>query len=209
MMRDTNGRLVDELPTPLLKWSAIFGGLILGLATLTLLTALWFAMAYGSNIEGIRQNLDWFVGGSAIVALFLGGVFTGYLSGVHGAGTGALHGMTLWGLLLMITVIVGVPSVVGTLGLEQTVDQATAITPIRVVGVWAGFWTILGGFVAAGLGGMIGGAMTRRETTVPPPPAVGLDTPTQPESPIDLTDTDDRDHDDEEVVVAGRRYRAV
>jgi hypothetical protein len=56
---------------------------------------------------------------------------------------------------------------------------------------------------------MIGGAMTRRETTVPPPPAVGLDTPTQPESPIDLTDTDDRDHDDEEVVVAGRRYRAV
>jgi hypothetical protein len=204
MMLDTNGRPVDELPAPLIKWSAIFGGLVLGLAILILLSSLWFALAYGSDIAEVRDNLDWFIGGSAIAALFLGGVFTGFLSGVHGVGTGAINGMTLWGLLLVVTLTVGVPSILGTLGLERTVDQATGLGPVRDAGIWAGFWTIVGGFVAAGLGGMIGGGMTRRETTVPPPPAARSDIGTEPAPPIDLTDTDD-----EEVVVGGRRYRAV
>ena len=30
------------------------------------------------------------------------------------------------------------------------------------------FWTLLGGFIAAGIGGMIGGAFTRAEATEPP-----------------------------------------
>ena len=78
---------VEDRPAPLLKWGAVFGGLILGLGLLVVLSALWFALAYGSGMDTIRDNLDWFIGGSAIAALFLGALLTGYLSGVRGAGT--------------------------------------------------------------------------------------------------------------------------
>ena len=183
-----------------------------------MLSALWFALAYGSGMDEIRDNLDWFLGISAVASLFLGGVFTGYLSGVRGAGTGALHGMTLWGMLLLVTLIAGVPSVLGTLGLEQAVDTATAQTAAFGPddAIWATFWTIIGGFVAAGLGGMIGGAMTRSttkvDTTVPPPPTRAY----RDDDRTDVVTVDDDDatlvrttDDDDEVIVAGRRYRAV
>ena len=207
---------VEDRPAPLLKWGAVFGGLILGLGLLVVLSALWFALAYGSGMDTIRDNLDWFIGGSAIAALFLGALLTGYLSGVRGAGTGALHGMTLWGLLLMVTLVAGIPSVLGTLGLQRAIDTATdgALTIGADTTLWTTFWTLLGGFVAAGIGGMIGGAMTRTAsgTAVPPPPAPQ----TYHDDRTDVVRVDDDDDttvtttdDDDEVIVAGRRYRAV
>ena len=47
----------DNVPSPLLKWSAVFGGLVLGLAMLLLLSSLWLALAYGSEVDTIRDNL--------------------------------------------------------------------------------------------------------------------------------------------------------
>ena len=54
----------DNVPSPLLKWSAVFGGLVLGLAMLLLLSSLWLALAYGSEVDTIRDNLGWFMGAS-------------------------------------------------------------------------------------------------------------------------------------------------
>ena len=86
------GNSTDPVPSPLLKWSAVFGGLVLGLAMLLLLSALWLALAYGSEMGAIRDNLRWYIGLSAVASLFVAGILTGYLSGVRGAGTGILHG---------------------------------------------------------------------------------------------------------------------
>ena len=74
----------DRVPSSLLKWSAVFGGLVLGLAMLLLLSALWLALAYGSEVSAIRDNLGWYVGLSAVASLFVAGILTGYLSGVRG-----------------------------------------------------------------------------------------------------------------------------
>ena len=52
-----------------IRWGAVFAGTVLGLALLTLLTALWFALAYGSGMDEVRTNLEWYVGTSAIVCL--------------------------------------------------------------------------------------------------------------------------------------------
>jgi hypothetical protein len=162
----------DQVPSPLLKWSAVFGGVVLGLAMLLLLSALWLALAYGSEMEAIRDNLGWYIGISAVASLFVGGMLTGYLSGVRGAGTGMLHGFTLWGLLMLVTITVGVPSLLNVFGLQGLADQADSATRLTNSGsdgtLWVTFWTLLGGFIAAGLGGMIGGAITRAETGVPP-----------------------------------------
>jgi hypothetical protein len=157
----------DNVPSPLLKWSAVFGGLVLGLAMLLLLSSLWLALAYGSEVDTIRDNLGWFMGASAVLSLFVAAILTGYLSGVRGAGPGLLHGLTLWGLLMLLSVTVGIPALLNVFGLNDLANGAATATTLSARGsdgtLWVTFWTLIGGFVAAGLGGMIGASFTRAE----------------------------------------------
>jgi peptidoglycan/LPS O-acetylase OafA/YrhL len=152
---------------PRIRWGAIFAGAVIGLSLLVVLTTLWFAMAYGSEMESVRDNLRWYVGGSAIAALLIGGIVAGYGSGVRGAGSGILHGITIWGLLLIVIVAVGIPSVNTIFSVGRVATQVTDQTAQGVVAagsdtaLWATFWSIVGGFVAASIGGAIGGAMAR------------------------------------------------
>lgn len=171
--------VTGEAPQPtLIRWSAIFGGLVVGLALVLLLSALWLALAYGSDVTEIASNIEWYIGVSAIVSLFVAGILTGYLSGVHGAGTGMVHGFALWGLLIVLTITIGIPSVLNVFGLQQVAGDAIDGRLIQTGdegALWASFWTIGGGFLAAGLGGMIGGASTGRTSTrtvTAPPVAV-------------------------------------
>lgn len=192
----------DEASAPLLRWSAVFGGLILGLALLLLLSTLCLALAYGSNVSSVAANIEWYIGASAVLSLFVAGILTGYLSGVRGAGTGMLHGFALWGLLIVATITIGIPSVLNVFGLRQIADQAIGGRPVGTVetgALWVSFWTIVGGFVAAGLGGMIGGLATRsarREMVAvagpTPGPAAAPPAPTQIVVPDTAEIRDDR-----------------
>lgn len=154
----------EQAGRTLIRWSAVFAGTLLGLATLALLTSLWLALARASNVDMIQRNIEWFIGASAVGCLFLAGLLAGYLSGVRGVGTGFLHGATIWGLLLLVTLSVGIPAIlnvfsVGQLTNDVQTNQATS--PVVYGALWGTFWTILGGFLAAGIGGAIGGALTR------------------------------------------------
>ncbi len=154
----------EQAGRTLIRWSAVFAGTLLGFATLALLTSLWLALARASNVDMIQRNIEWFIGASAVGCLFLAGLLAGYLSGVRGVGTGFLHGATIWGLLLLVTLSVGIPAIlnvfsVGQLTNDVQTNQATS--PVVYGALWGTFWTILGGFLAAGIGGAIGGALTR------------------------------------------------
>jgi hypothetical protein len=171
----------DNAGRTLIRWSAVFAGTLLGLATLALLTSLWLALANASQVDVVQRNLEWFIGVSAVACLFLAGVLAGYLSGVRGAGTGFLHGATIWALLMIVSLSVGIPAILNVFNfgqLSQDVQSTTTGATSQSVynALWGTFWTILGGFIAAGIGGAIGGAMTRDadrivrvdgETTVP------------------------------------------
>jgi hypothetical protein len=194
-----------DSPTPLIRWSAIVGGLVLGLALLALLSSLWLALAYGSEVSPVLDNLEWFVGISGIVALFVASVLTGYLSGVRGLGTGMLHGFTLWGALLIITLTIGIPSILNVFSLGQiTSESADGLLTSggAETALWAGFWTILGGFVAAGIGGSIGGAMSRGVRTRTR--TVVLDEEEDRRDQVDERDTAIVRDDDGEIVPADR-----
>jgi hypothetical protein len=171
----------DTAGRTLIRWSAVFAGTLLGLATLALLTSLWLALANASHVDVIQRNLEWFIGVSAVACLFLAGLLAGYLSGVRGAGTGFLHGATIWALLMIVSLSVGIPAILNVFNIGQLSQDVQATTtgvtsqPIYNA-LWGTFWTILGGFIAAGIGGAIGGAVTRDadrivrvdgETTVP------------------------------------------
>jgi hypothetical protein len=145
-----------------IRWGAVFGGAVIGIAMLALLTTLWYALAYGSGMEQIRGNLEWYVGGSAIVCLFVAGLLAGWLSGVNGAGSGFFNGVTIWALILVVVLSVGIPSILNVFNLGR-VAQIEVTGGLLASGedvLWAAFLSILGGLVACGLGGMIGGALT-------------------------------------------------
>ncbi|MFL5767611.1 MAG: hypothetical protein ACJ758_07190 [Actinomycetota bacterium] len=166
---------VERTRPSLIRWGAIFGGAVIGLGLLTLLTAFWFALAYGSGISGVRQNLEWYVGISAIVSLFLAGYFAGWLSSTRGWGAGLMNGLTIWGLLLIATVGVGVPALLSVFNISGAVGAGAASggATLKAFGVsnaplWATFWSMLGTLVAAGLGGAVGGATPRGDAMYGP-----------------------------------------
>lgn len=145
-----------------IRWGAVFAGTVLGLALLALLTTLWFALAYGSRVQAVRGNLEWYVGISAIACLFLAGLLSGWLSGVRGAGAGFFNGMTIWAMILVLTLAVGVPAIMNVFNLGrviQPIDRAAGIIGVDSA-FWATFWAILGGLLASAIGGAIGGAIT-------------------------------------------------
>ncbi|HET9723248.1 MAG TPA: hypothetical protein VFR44_05335 [Actinomycetota bacterium] len=187
-----------------IRWGAVFAGTVLGLGLLALLTALWFALAYGSAMEEIRANLEWYIGISAIVCLFIGGLLSGWLSGVRGAAAGFFNGMAIWAMILIVTLVVGVPSILNVFNL----GRVTQLSPDATGGIlgtgvdnalWATFWSILGGLLACAVGGAIGGAVTR--------PANADLAVTPPAVPPRTDVIDDDDVRDEETVTT-RRYRA-
>jgi hypothetical protein len=147
-----------------IRWGAVFGGGVIGIAFLALLTTLWLALAYGSGIDEIRDNLEWFVGGSAIACLFLAGLLAGWLSGVHGAGSGFFNGITIWALMLLLTISIGVPAILNVLNfgrVEELDPTGGLLNPNAETVLWATLLSIVGGLVASGLGGAIGGAFAR------------------------------------------------
>jgi len=195
-----------------IRWGAVFGGAVIGVAFLALLTTLWFALAYGSGVDAIRTNLAWYIGISAIVCLFVGGILAGWLSGVNGVGSGFFNGVTIWALALVMTVTVGVPAILNVfnLGRVSTIDTTTTglLTSSSDTVLWATVAAIVGGLLAAGIGGMIGGAMTRPanahllEQNVATMPATEERVVERPARP-DVDEKDDRtvviEHDDEDV----------
>jgi peptidoglycan/LPS O-acetylase OafA/YrhL len=150
----------------LVRWGAVFAGGVLALGLLVLFSTLWFALAFGSEVSAIRTNIEWFIGVTAIVCLFIGGMLAGYLAGVRGWGPGMFNGLTIWGLLLLATLTVGVPSVLNVFSLGRIANEVGSpggalIAPGVDSTLWATFWSILGAFATAGIGGAVGGALAR------------------------------------------------
>ncbi len=147
-----------------IRWGAVFGGAILGIALLAALTSLWYALAYASGVDEIRADLEWYLGGSAIASVFVAGLLAGWLSGVRGAGSGFFHGVTIWALMVTLIVSIGIPATFNVFNLGRMVELGTnggLLNPNADTVLWATFIAIVGGLVASGLGGAIGGAMTR------------------------------------------------
>jgi len=159
----------------LIHWGSVFAGAVWALAITVLLSALWLALGYGSEIAGIRDNIEWFLAGSAMLALFVGGFLAGWAPGVRGWTPGLLNGMTVWGLILVVSLLIGVPSVLGGAaafggniigGITNAGANGAPVgaTQAADTGLWAGFWTALIGFALAALGGALGGSTPRDES---------------------------------------------
>lgn len=148
----------------LIRWGAVFGGVVIGLSLLILMVALWTALAFGNGNQGIQENLAWYIGISGVAAMFIGGLTAGWLSGVPGAGPGFFNGLTVWGLILIASLAIGAPGA-GLMGAQfDTFTFAqldSELAALQGDPLWAGFVSLLIGALVASIGGMIGGLLTR------------------------------------------------
>jgi hypothetical protein len=141
-------------PAPtIIRWGAVFGGGVIGVGFMALLSSLWLAIAYQSDVTYFARTLSWWIGGTAIAALLVAGLLAGWLAGVRGAGAGWLDGLTVWGLTVIAVLSISVP---GALRLLNVTVRLTGGT------LWAGFWSLLIGGIAAAIGGALGGVLPRR-----------------------------------------------
>ena len=147
---------------PLIEWRAVFGGTILGLAFFALISSLWVALAYGSDIAIVADNLPWVIAGTAIAAMLMGGYLAGLLSGVRGGAAGFFNGSTVWGLIMLVGLAVGVPTVARIFNVEPAIAADDGV--ISTTAAWAGFFALAVGWFAAALGGIIGGSSPRDTT---------------------------------------------
>jgi hypothetical protein len=163
----------DPTARPRIRWGAVLAGMVLAVALLVLLSSLWFALAFDSGEGTVRDNLEWFVGGSAILCVLMGGFAAGRLSGVPGAGPGLAHGLTLWAVTLLIVLAIGIPSVINVLNLGRIATQLDQGAGLIAQGVNTSLWTtfivIVGALVAAAFGGLVGG-VTMADRTSPVTP---------------------------------------
>jgi len=142
----------------LVRWGPVVAGVVVGLGAFALVDALWFAIAAGGGDGWVTGNLDWFVGGTAIGALLVAGFIAGFLSGVRGAGAGMANGVTTWGLLVVLSLIGGIP---GALGLSGALDLGLTARQA----LWTLFWSLLVGLGCAAGGGLLGGLLRRPVVT--------------------------------------------
>jgi hypothetical protein len=181
----------DEVTPTLINWRAIFGGAVIGIGMLVLLSTLWLALAFPSNVTWVNDNLKWFLGGTAIFALFVAGYAAGVSSGARGLGAGMAQAFTLWSLVLIASIAIAIPVMrvlnitfaATDLSVGATGATGTVLNGGPVSGpLWTIFWSMLIALGAAVVGGMLGGATPRRAVTpvTGVAPAVAA-APTRPE----------------------------
>ena len=146
----------SETRPNLVRWGAVLSGAVVGVAVFALLTTLWLALAYSSDLQWWRTTLDWWIGGTAIVAAFVAGALAGWLSGARGAAAGLANSVTVWGLVTVTAVLGGIPVGVGYFGIG-----GLNLVALPGTSLWTGFWSLLIGLGAAALGGALGGSAHR------------------------------------------------
>lgn len=118
----------------LISWGAVLAGVVFCVAMSWLLyllgLAIGFSVADASDAEAIGSGLGagaviWIVISSLLV-FFMGALLTARLSGKHDTTTGMLHGVTLWGLVTTLMLVLGTLGVTGLLHTGQSLISSTA-----------------------------------------------------------------------------------
>jgi hypothetical protein len=153
--------VVGTTPTSRVRWGAVVAGGAIAVGLMILLSALWLALAFGSEVEFVADDLEWFTAVTAVVALFVGGYIAGRWSGVPGTGPGIIQGLTLWALVMIASLSIGIPSVLNVLSVGRVATEVTSAGAIAEgvdTTLWASFFAMAAALVASLLGGAIGGA---------------------------------------------------
>ena len=145
----------------LVRWGPSFAGAIAAIALTAMFMALWSALAYGSHSAYFAANLPWYFLGTVLGALLIGGVIAGSATGIGLLGSRLLTGLTVWGLVMIATLIPLLLRGVVVAGHVATPGRGSSVR-IPSNDIWTVFAGIGGGLLCAVMGSMFAGLGSRR-----------------------------------------------
>lgn len=108
---------------PMIRWSAVFAGLVVGLATHMLLTLLGLAAGLsavdplaGDAVGNVPIAAGIWNGLSMLVAAFVGGFIAARMCGLSRLSDGLLHGFVSWGATTLLLAYLTTTAIAGAIG---------------------------------------------------------------------------------------------
>ena len=158
-----------ERPTGhnLVFWGAVLTGVVWGLGSLVLFASLWLTLANVYESRTIADNIQWYLAGSSMVSMLIGGFTAGWASASRGGRAGWMHGATTWGGMMIASIVVGLPPVLGGASFSNAYGAIGGLGSTQLLRVgqagldWAGFTAGAAGLVLATIAGAYGGRASR------------------------------------------------
>lgn len=142
------------------RWGAVTSGTFVGLGTMALLSSLWVALGYATDVGFISDNIQWWLAGTGVLSFLVAGLVSGYTSGVRGARAGFMNSATVWGLITTVGIAIAVGIGFATLNLDNG-GFSNLDAQVSDSALWATFGGVVVGMLASTLGGMLGGLAMR------------------------------------------------
>ena len=96
-VRRTSVSMVGLPRRSVIRWGGVFAGSVIAIGLLFLLTSLWQALAFSSDVTWFADNIAWWNAASSIVVLLIAGVLASWLAGTRGWARGCSTGSQLGG----------------------------------------------------------------------------------------------------------------
>jgi hypothetical protein len=120
-----------------ISWGAVLAGAVVAVATTLLLSLLGAALGTGSIHTLDTTSTDYGTGGAfweivnVALSMALGGYVAARLSGTHSHLDGELHGMTMWGVAVLLGSVLAAQAFSGLVGI---VGQGAGVIADRTIG---------------------------------------------------------------------------
>jgi hypothetical protein len=182
-LREVKPREAAVVEQDRIRWAAIWGGVIVALATQLFLSALGIAFGFASiditnlaTLRSIGAAVGIWLAVTAIISLFVGSLIAARISAIAGRINGAITGLIVWGLSIVVASILAAFGVTGffsflgsTASILRNLIGSGLITGIQVgqaelsaaadLAASSAGWFVFGSIVGLGaalLGGIIG-----------------------------------------------------
>jgi hypothetical protein len=174
-MADVSYQNLDSYPARMrINWGAVWAGMFAFVAIWSVFGVLGeaiFASAANPNtqypVTGMSVGMAVWSVILTIIAMYVAGRVTGHLAGVTNRHDGLLHGLTMFGLAVVATLIITIfagSSLSGASGVNATTHNAYILSMLAEVG-WIGFVALFLGWLAA-MGGAAAGVGRRKQLEV-------------------------------------------
>ena len=150
-----------EQPSPRLirgvvDWGGVWSGALVGAGVMTMVSALWLALGFGSGVSTFHDGIEWWLAATGIGSVLIGGFVAGATSRWGGPGRGTVTSIVMWALLAVPAAFVAV--IVATANHVPANSAQGVLDRVGNGALWAAWWSMLIGLGAAVLGGLLGGA---------------------------------------------------
>src|SRR5436305_14848942 len=95
---------------------------------MVLVSSLWLALSFGSQVSAFYNYLTWWIGGTAIASMALAGFVTGAPNRCRGLIRGLGTGATTWALLVLGAQVFGLPGPLSARTAHRLVRASGSVT---------------------------------------------------------------------------------